>query len=126
MKMNIGVWIAQVLLALVFMRSGAIKAFAPGVVEMVPWVQDSPTALVRVIGIVELDGGLAVLLPTVLRVVPKLSAVAAAGLALVMLLATCFHLYRGEVSSVTTPVVLLLVAIFVAIGRWKLAPIDAR
>jgi hypothetical protein len=51
---------------------------------------------------------------------------AAAGIMIVMISATIFHVYRGETSSAITTAVLLLLATFVAYMRWKVKPIAGR
>ena len=45
---------------------------------------------------------------------------------IVMVCATVLHTARGEYSSAASTVVLLLLATFVAHGRWKRLPIVAR
>ena len=51
---------------------------------------------------------------------------ASAGLMVVMISATIFHLARGEVSSAATTAVLLVMATFVAYMRWRVVPIRTR
>ena len=62
----------------------------------------------------------------VTRILPWLVPCAAAGIMIVMIGATVFHVMRGEVSAATTTVVLLAVASFVAYQRWRAAPIQPR
>jgi putative oxidoreductase len=57
---------------------------------------------------------------------PRLTPLAAAGLVLVMLLASAFHLSRGEVGALPVNLVLGGIAAFVAWGRSRKAPIRAR
>ena len=79
--------------------------------------------LIRFIGVSELAAGLGLLLPAALRVAPRLTVAAAAGLALVMVLAVGFHMGRGEYSAIGTNVVLGGLAGVVAWGRVQKAPI---
>jgi hypothetical protein len=81
---------------------------------------------VRFIGVAEVLGGLGLILPAATRILPWLTPVAAAGLALDMLLATLVHLVRGEVGLVVVPLLLGLLAALVAYGRWRVVPILAR
>ena len=50
---------------------------------------------------------------------PGLVPAAAAGIMVVMVSATIFHISRGERSAAATTFVLLLIATFVAYGRWR-------
>ena len=65
-------------------------------------------------------------LPGLTRIQPWLVPSAAAGIMIVMICATVFHLTRGEVSSAAITVVLLAMATFVAYMRWRVAPIQPR
>ncbi|AKV02640.1 putative integral membrane protein [Labilithrix luteola] len=123
-----GLWVAQVLLALMFGMAGAMKSFTPigELSKSLPWVAESPAALVRFIGLSELAGALGLILPSVTRVRPRLTALAAVGLVLVMALASLFHLSRGEAKAVPVNFVLGGLAAFVAWGRSKKAPIAHR
>lgn len=126
--MNIALWVAQVLLGLMFLMSGAMKAFQPleALAVSLPWVSSTPLALVRFIGLSELLGGVGVLLPALLRIKPILTVWAAIGLAVVMLLAAVFHASRGEFPPVGVNLALMGLAAFVAWGRSKKAPILAK
>ncbi|APZ47377.1 hypothetical protein BW723_14275 [Polaribacter reichenbachii] len=125
---NIGLWIAQGLLAIMFIMAGLMKATQPveALTEALPWVANTPLALVKFIGISELLGGLGLLIPSIFRWKPNLTILAALGLALVMVLASGFHAYRGEFSAIGMNVILLGLALFIAWGRSKKAPILAR
>ena len=121
--LTIGLWVAQVLLALLFFMAGAMKASQPldALVAALPWVESTPLGLVRFIGIAEILGALGLLLPSIFRIKPNLTVLAAYGLALVMLLAAGFHASRGEFSAIGMNVVLVGLALFVAWGRSKKA-----
>jgi len=126
--LNIGLWVAQVLLALVFGMAGAMKTVTPidELAKSLPWVTDTPVALVRFIGISEFAAALGMILPSALRIRPILAPLAGAGLVVIMALAAMFHLSRGE--APVTPVNLVLggMAAFVAWGRYAGAPIAPR
>src|SRR6201988_2591861 len=96
--LNIALWIAQILLAIMFFNAGRLKLFFPMDVLAVimPWTIDVPVWLVRFIGTSELLGSIGLLLPSILRIKPKLTPYAAFGFALIMLFAIVFHLSRGE------------------------------
>lgn len=125
---HITLWVAQVLLAAIFLMSGFMKASMPieELSAMVPWTSDVPLTLVRFIGTVELLGGIGLLLPSLLRIKPTLTVLAAVGLAIIMLLAIPFHISRGETPAIGVNCMFMLIALFIAWGRWKKAPILAK
>jgi hypothetical protein len=81
-----------------------------------------PGGLVRFIGLAEVLGAIGLIAPAITRVRPGLVPLAAAGLALVALLATGYHLGRGESLMTLFPLVVALLAAVLAYGRWRLAP----
>lgn len=125
---NITLWIAQGLLAVMFIMAGIMKATQPieALAESLPWVTSTPLGLVRFIGISELLGGLGLLIPSIFRFKPFLTVWAALGLALVMVLAAGFHASRGEFSNIGMNIVLFGLALFIAWGRNKKAPVLAK
>lgn len=124
---HVSLWVVQVLLAGMFLMVGYMKTFTPieELSKTVGLAAELPL-LIRFIGISELAAGVGLLLPAALRIKPRLTALAAAGLALVMLLAFLFHLTRGEYSALGTTVVLGALAGLVAWGREYKAPIEGR
>lgn len=122
--MNTALWIAQVLLAIVFFATGSMKAFMPldRLSKMLDWVGNAPAPAVRFIGIAEVLGAFGLLLPTMTGIMPWLTPLAAVGCALVMIGATVFHASRGEYQKIVLTVVLLIAAAFVAYGRFMPIP----
>ncbi|MEI9998906.1 MAG: DoxX family protein [Verrucomicrobiota bacterium] len=117
--MKIALWIVQVLLALVFLASGSMKLFAfDQFAASAPALADQ-RGLVTFIGIAEVAGALGLILPGLTRILPALTGWAALGLATIMLLATGFHVIRGELSHAAVTVILLLLAAFVVYGRFR-------
>jgi predicted tellurium resistance membrane protein TerC len=126
--LHIGLWVAQVLLAVAFGMAGAMKTFTPldELAQTLPWVAESGAGLVRFIGVSELAGALGLILPAATRIKPSLTALAALGLVVVMVLAAGFHVMRGEAQALPVNLVLGGLAAFVAWGRWKKQPIAPR
>ena len=126
--LHITLWVAQVLLAGMFLMAGVMKLTQPldALGAQMPWVASVPAALVRFIGAAELAGALGLLLPSLTRIQPRLTVLAALGLVVVMVLASAFHLSRGEGAVVPMNLVLAAVAGFIAWGRSKAAPIAPR
>jgi hypothetical protein len=90
------------------------------------WVSAVPGGLVRFIGASELLGGLGLVLPAATRVLPRLTALAGAALAFVMVLAATFHVMRGELGALPINLVLGGLSAFVAWGRLKKVPVSPR
>jgi uncharacterized membrane protein YphA (DoxX/SURF4 family) len=122
--MNIALWISQVLLAAAFILAGVMKTFRPidALAPRMSWVAAVPPWLVRFIGAAELLGGIGLLVPALTGIAPWLTPLAAAALALVMLLALVFHVVRGEMNRLASSVVLGILAVFAAYGRFVLVP----
>jgi hypothetical protein len=78
------------------------------------------------LGVAEILAAVGLTLPGFARIQPWLVSCAAAGVMIVMICATIFHLMRGEVSSAITTVVLLALATFIAYMRWRVIPIRPR
>jgi len=126
--LNIGLWVVQVVLALMFGMAGVMKSTAPitELAEKMVWPGAIPEGLVRFIGVSELAGAIGLLLPSLTRIKPVLTPLAAAGLVVVMVLAALFHIPRGELGALPINIGLGAAAAFIAWGRWKAAPIAPR
>jgi putative oxidoreductase len=125
---NAWLWIAQSFLAAIFLLTGGMKLAMPmeKIAEMLPWVANAPAVLVRFIGLSEVLGAAGLILPAALRIKPQLTTLAAAGVAIVMVLATAFHLLQGELAHAVAPIVMFIIALFIAWGRTKKAPIESK
>jgi uncharacterized membrane protein YphA (DoxX/SURF4 family) len=123
--MSLLLWILQILLAIMFLAAGAMKAFQPyeTMARRMPWVEDYSPGTVRTIGALEILGGLGLVLPAVFGILVVLTPLASIGLAIIMVLATIHHLRRRETGQMVFTIVLLLVLLFVAWGRFSLAPL---
>ena len=121
-------WTAQVLLAALFGMAGTMKLTTPlaQLAAKLPWTAEVPALLVRFIGAAELAGALGLLLPALTRIRPRLTPWAAVGLATIMLLASLFHLARGEASVIGMNFAFGAVALFVAWGRFRKLQIASR
>lgn len=118
---NVALWIVQVLLAVVFVQSGVMKIFNPADLPW-PWIKENPD-LARATGILDLLGGIGLVLPALLRIQPKLLVYAAYGILALMISAGIFHISRGEASQIGFNIIVALIAIFITWGRQKKAPI---
>ena len=118
--MHVALWIIQILLALLFLFSGGVKLVLP--LEKLAGPVPLPGLFLRFIGGCEVLGGLGLILPGLLRIRTGLTPLAAAGLVIIMIGATALTLKTGDVMAVV-PLVVGLLAVFVAYGRWRLAPL---
>jgi uncharacterized membrane protein YphA (DoxX/SURF4 family) len=127
-RLRVALWIVQALLAVMFGMAGFMKATQPiaQLSQMLPFAGQVPEWLVRFIGTSELAGALGLLLPAATRVWPALTPAAASGLVLVMILAACFHISRGEFANLPVNFVLGSLAAFVVWGRSTRAKISPR
>jgi uncharacterized membrane protein YphA (DoxX/SURF4 family) len=112
----------QILLAAAFLMAGIMKTTTPmpELAPKLPWTTALPEAMVRFLG------ALGLILPSLFRVRPVLTPIAAAALALVMILAVGFHVLRGEPQGVAMTFTFGLLAAFVAWGRYRRVPIAPR
>jgi putative oxidoreductase len=126
--MKIVLWAVQVLLALFSLAAGVNHGIRPlsEAVQTSPWIAAPPPALVRFIGFAELAAASGLVLPAATRILPWLTPAAALGLALIMFLAIPFHISRGEANVIGLHMVVFALALFVAWGRFRRAPIAPR
>ena len=123
--MNVILWIVQGLLAVAYLLAGAPKASWPiaALSKRVGWIGTVPAALVRFIGVAELLGAIGLILPMLTGILPWLTVAAAIGLTVLQVCATLFHLFRGELKALPANVVLLLLSLFVVVGRAFIVPV---
>jgi len=120
--MNIALWIAQGLLAAVFLFSGGMK-FVMSIEEMTKQMQmPMPSWFLHFIGVCEVLGALGLILPWLTRIRPGLTPLAAAGLVIIMIGATVTTLTTGSIATALIPLVVGVLVAFVAYGRWRQTP----
>jgi hypothetical protein len=117
-------WVVQVLLALVFLFAGGIKLVvsAADLTAQTPL----PAALLRFVAVMEILGGLGLVLPGLLHIQVKLTPLAAAGLVIIMIGAVVVTIQTMGVAMAAMPFVTGALAAFVAYGRWRVAPLAAN
>jgi uncharacterized membrane protein len=119
-------WILQSLLAAVFLFSGVIKLVTP--IDVLQQQLPLSEAFIRFIGVAETLGAIGLVLPSLLRIRPGLTPLAAACLAVLMAGATVLTpiLDPDQIASAALPLTLGLLCVFVAYGRVRKAPIHPR
>ena len=117
--MVLALWVIQVLLALTFSNAASRKLVRqkgkPS--KSMAWREDFSRRTVRLVGVLELLGAVGLVLPALTGVLPWLTPLAAAGLALTMIGAALTHLRRGEYETILVIAVLMVLTLFVAYGR---------
>lgn len=123
--LNIALWIAQWLFAASFVGAAIMKLAIPiaQLATIWPWTGELAPTLVRLLGVIDLLGGLGVLLPSLARIKPRLTVVAAIASIALQLCAMAFHASRGELAALPVNIVFIAIAIFIAWGRWSGRPI---
>ena len=121
--LNITLWVAQGLISLTLIWAGYAKLFQPieETAKMLPWALDNP-GLLKFTGIIDLLGGIGIVLPAALKIQPKLTVFAAYGTIALMVSASIFHISRGEASLIGMNIFFLILAAFVVWGRTKKVP----
>ena len=118
--MSYALWIVQGLLAALFLFAGVVKLVLPA--EQLMGSVPMPVLFIRFIGVVEVLGAIGLILPALLRIRPGLTPLAAAGLVIIMIGGTVINVMGGDVAPAVITVVVGLLAVFIAYGRWRLVP----
>ena len=122
--MTYALWILQVLLGALFIFGGVAKLMMP--IEELTKQVGLPGWFLQFISVAEALGGIGLILPSLLRIAPGLTPLAAACLVIIMIGAVVVTVASGAVFGALFPLVVGLLLVFVAYGRWRVAPIRAR
>lgn len=125
MDLDLVLWVVQIGLAVVFAGAGLAHATRRDRPRRgMEWMQAVPAPALTTIGVLEIMGAIGLVLPAATGILPVLTPIAASLLALLMSSAAILHLRReGEMTNVVFNVVLGLLALVVAYGRFVLEPI---
>ena len=117
--MNRVLWAVQGLLAGLFVFAGGAKLLLP----IEPMAQQSrlPGWLLQFVGVCEILGAVGLILPRRVNILPVLTPIAAALLAVITIGATVASL-SGGILMALFPAATLALCGFVAWGRWKVVP----
>ena len=123
--MNVVLWILQALLAFFYLSGGAYKLFK--FEELANQLSALPHGAWRVLGALEIAGGILLIIPAATKWMPLLTPIAAAVLALETLALSALYARYSLTLAASNPLVWsavmgLLVA-FVAYGRFALSPL---
>jgi hypothetical protein len=123
-QINIAIWAVQVLLAALFLFAGGFKLVAP-IADMTKQIP-LPGLFLRFLGVVEISGALGLILPSLLRIRPYLTPLAAGGLVIIMSGATSISMIGGKIAPAAMPFVVGLLAGLVLYARTRVVPIREK
>ena len=123
--MNSALWLAQTLLAASLIWSSFMKLSQPveKLSSMWPWTAEVSPLLITFTAVVDLFAAVGLTLPSLLRIQPRLTPIAAMGLILLMICASVFHISRGEAAKIGPNIIFALIAVFITWGRFRKVPI---
>jgi uncharacterized membrane protein YphA (DoxX/SURF4 family) len=121
MARQISLLVVQVVICGLFLIAGIMKLTMPvsEISKIFPWTGQVPEVFLRSIALVDIAGGVGILLPSLTKIYPKLTVVAAMGCVLLQVAAIFFHAMRNELSSTPFNFVLLGLCVFVIRGRFS-------
>jgi uncharacterized membrane protein YphA (DoxX/SURF4 family) len=127
--MNILLWVLQILVALLFLFAGVTKFLITD--DMMKQMQALPgphlsLSFLHFIGVLEIVGALGIILPSLLKIRPSLTVLAAIGLLIIMIGAVVITVMGQGVKAAIIPFCAGILCAFVAYGRSKVAPVQAR
>ena len=115
--MNIFVWIVQALLATIFLVHGFVLINPPGAANAIFETLPFSRTFMGFIGLAEMLGGVGLILPRALGILPLLTPLAATGLAIIMVGAAGTHVMQGELGKAIPSVVIVGLCAFVVYQR---------
>jgi len=110
-----------VLLAVLFLFAGGTK-LVMSAAELSGQTSLS-AGFLRFIGVMEILGGIGLMLPGMLRIRTELTVWAAAGLVIIMIGAVVMTIQTMGLAMAILPFITGALALFVAYGRWRVAPL---
>ncbi len=126
--MGMALWTLQGLLAVAFTGSGLmklLKSYSSLIADpKMGWANDFSGGFVKFMGVAEAAAALGMVLPGVTGIAPMLTPLAGAGLVIIMLGAAATHLRRSETLMAIPPLMLGVLAAFVAYGRFLIEPLS--
>jgi uncharacterized membrane protein YphA (DoxX/SURF4 family) len=107
--MNTIILVLQIGLSVLFIYFGLLKLVLPfdEIEKRVSWANDYSKSRLKFFGVLEILGGIGILVPHQLDVLPILTPVAATGLAMVMAGAAMVHLRRDEIKMILLNIVII-------------------
>ena len=122
--MNIALWIVAGVFGIAYVAGGIVKLTMPyeKYAAKLGCPEDFTPGNVRFMGVVEILGGIGLVLPGLVGVAPVLVPIAASCMALYMAGAITERLRRGEYKELLGDLLFLAAMVFVAWGRFAIEP----
>jgi hypothetical protein len=114
-RSSIPLWIAQSVLAAIFLFAGGFKLVLPAAALAAQ--SHLPGEFIKFIGVCETLGALGLILPGLLHIHERLTSLAASGLVLIMIGAVVTTILQGQGLAAVLPAVVGTIAVYVARGR---------
>ena len=114
-KLSVALWTVQGLLGLLFGFAGVMKLVMP--IEMMVEQSGMPGWFLQFIGTCEVLGAIGLIVPGIVRTRQYLTSVSAVGLAIIMIGATTLTAAGGQILPALFPLVVGMLAAFVAYNR---------
>jgi hypothetical protein len=114
-RSSVRLWIAQGVLAALFLFAGGSKLVMPA--DVLAAQAHLPGAFMKFIGIAETLGAMGLILPGLFRIRQSLTPLAAAGLVIIMIGAVATTVVQGQGAVAVVPAVVGLLAAYVARRR---------
>src|SRR5690242_16232985 len=117
--LNVALWLVQGLLGLTFAGTGIWKLVTPipTLAAAMPWMGQVAPGFLYLTAVFDFLGGLGLVLPSLTRIRPGLTRLAAFGCAALQACAVVFHFSRGEGANTPFNFLLIALSLFVAWGR---------
>jgi DoxX-like family len=117
--MNIALWIAAIVVALINLAAGAVKLVKSreSLLDSMPWASGISDNAMRGIGVIELLGAIGLILPAVTGIATILVPIAAVGLGITQIVALLVNL-KFDAKRIPVNVVLIALSAFIAWGRF--------
>ena len=119
--MNIALWVAQILLALIYGSAAFRKLFRLEKVRAdQEWARRSSDGYIRFVAASQLLGVAGMLFPIPTGIFPWLTPLAAIGFCIIQILGAQWHIRLKEYKILPMNLFLFILSLFVVIGRWGL------
>lgn len=114
-------WTLQITVAVILLISGYTKIFLPHdqLAEASEWTGAYTEIFVRYIGVIDILGGLGLILPGLLNIYPRIMGYAAGGVAVLMVAALVLHIDRYEFGAIWINIFILIACVIIAYGRLR-------
>lgn len=122
--MNRALWVVQILLAAAFLMTGFMKLTMAE--DLLAASSPFPVLFVRFISVCEILGAIGLVVPGLTKIRTGLTPLAAAGLVIIMIGAVVSTVVTMGPAMAIMPLILGVLAAFVAYGRWQVAPLEDK